>query len=106
MNTKFTIRKPGDKEITPRSVLELKGVRDCEGDGSQLLATVELFGVDHHLMLIHVVQNKHRELVATTEDTQAILGDINGLFDFPFIPVRVPGFGNRKYVACMHPYGV
>lgn len=78
-------------------------IRDTRGDGCNLLAEVELFGVPHHLVLVRVTWNDEIQ-EAFSEADRDLFDDISYLYDYEFRTVEVPGF-EGQFVAVMHPYG-
>jgi hypothetical protein len=79
-------------------------IRDTRGDGCNLLAQADLFGVSHHLIFIKVeVDDDGIQGPAAAEDGE-VFADFGALYDFAYETVNVPGF-DGDYVAVMHPYG-
>lgn len=82
-------------DLTPDQIEE-------EGSGP-LLATVEIFGVNHHLVFIPVVA-KNGAHVEAQPGFQDELDKLSALYEGPLQTVKVPGYPG-DYVVYMHPFG-
>lgn len=74
-----------------------------DDDRSCLLASVNIFGTDHHVMFIKVVDNNGVQEAASPE-WETEYEAMHQMFDAPrFSTVVVPGY-DGEYVVTMHPY--
>jgi len=83
---------------------EIEPIRDCNGDGSYLLAPCRLFGVLHHLNFVRVrAEDGVWVADSASEVNRAYVEDVYRLYDNPLVPVGVPGY-TGQYLAFLHPY--
>lgn len=89
--------------------LELKIVKEPEDvsndkNGDRLLAAVQIFGADHHLELIRVVEDEEDgEQSPENPEYQGTYDDLQALYSGKYETFEVPGFPGR-YMAFMTPY--
>jgi hypothetical protein len=89
--------------------LELKITKEPEDvsdgrNGDRLLATVEIFGADHHLELIRVVEDEEDGSQSPENlEYQGTYDDLQAVYSGTYQTFEIPGFTGR-YIAFMTPY--
>ena len=89
-------------------MLDLKVTKEPEDvssakDGSRLLATVTIFGADHHLELIRVSVDDEGGQYADNEEYEDDYCGLQRLHEGKYQTFEVPGF-EGAYIAYMVPY--
>lgn len=90
--------------------LQLKVVKapeDVDGTGNRFLATVEIFGVPHHLEFIRVEDAPEEEFCGgqrpVDPELQLNYEDLQGLYSGHYETLELPGVSGQ-FIAYMVPY--